>query len=156
RAGFENGVILFPQPRSWAALENLRVIVSKRPVLGIYPHWSFLPYGMWATERRMRRAGQRPYIMPPGGATPRGALGYVSAALELATQVSQGQLPIPRTVTIGVGSTCTSAGLLVGLRVAARLGLGWKEAPRLVSVRVTPWPVTAHARIVSLAVQTSE
>jgi 1-aminocyclopropane-1-carboxylate deaminase/D-cysteine desulfhydrase-like pyridoxal-dependent ACC family enzyme len=152
RAGFENGVILFPQPRSWAALENLRVILSRRPVARVLPHWSFLPYGMWSTGRT---PGMRPYIMPPGGATPRGALGYVSAALELAEQVSQAKLPVPRTVAIGVGSTCTSAGLLLGFRVAARLGLGWQEPPRLVSVRVTPWPVTAHSRIVSLAVQTS-
>jgi len=100
--------------------------------------------------------------MPPGGATPEGALGYVSAALELARQVAEGRLPRPEQVVIGVGSTCTSAGLLVGFEYAARQRIGFVDAagrpapPELLAVRVTPWPVTAHFRIVSLALRTAE
>ena len=89
--------------------------------------------------------------MPPGGATPRGALGYVSAALELAEQVAAGACPAPAVVVVGVGSTCTSAGLLLGFHHAARRGLGLARAPRLVAARVSPWPITAAFRIVSLA-----
>jgi len=64
-------------------------------------------------------------------------------------------------VVVGVGSTCTSAGLLVGFTLAARLGIGFTDArgrpapPDLLSVRVTPWPVTSAFRIVGLAVRTS-
>lgn len=152
QAGLEPGVILFPQPRSPAALENLRAVLSQHPVVRALPHWSFLPLGMAMTARA---EGRRASIMVPGGATPEGALGYVSAALELAQQVEAGVLPAPHTVLVGVGSTCTSAGLLVGLRAASLLGLGWKEPPRLVSVRVTPWPVTSALRIVSLAARTA-
>jgi D-cysteine desulfhydrase len=79
----------------------------------------------------------------------------VSAALELAEQVARGELPAPRTVMVAVGSTCTSAGLLLGFALAARRGLGFREVPKLVAVRVTPWPVTSHARIVSLAERTA-
>jgi D-cysteine desulfhydrase len=95
--------------------------------------------------------------MVPGGATPLGALGYVSAALELGQQIAAGALPVPRRVIVGVGSTCTSAGLLVGLSLAAHLGLGFEPGarPRLVSVRVTPWPVTSRSRILRLAVRTA-
>jgi D-cysteine desulfhydrase len=161
RVGLRPGVILFPQPRSWAALENLRGILSAHPSALFLPHWSCLPFGMayaWAAERRR---GQRPYIMVPGGATPLGALGYVSAAFELAVQVDKGELPPPRTIVVGVGSTCTSAGLLVGLCHAARLGVGFRDRagrplpPRLVSARVTPWPVTSKHRIVGLAERAS-
>lgn len=161
RAGLAPGVLLFPQPMSWAALENLRVSLTAQPSVRALPHWSALPYGMIATRFSERRLGHRSVIMVPGGATPLGALGYVSAALELAEQVARGELPLPRTVVIGVGSTCTSAGLLVGFEHAARLGIGFVDAagrpapPILESVRVTPWPVTAHARIVSLAVRTA-
>lgn len=151
RAGLEPGVILFPQPPSPSALENLRAILAARPVVRALPHWSFLPLGMAMTARAERRAGRRAAIMVPGGATPEGALGYVSAGLELARQVDEGALPAPRQVVVGVGSTCTSAGLLVGLRAASVLGLGWREPPLLVAVRVTPWPVTSALRIVSLA-----
>jgi D-cysteine desulfhydrase len=136
-------------------MENLRVILSTRPTLRALPHWSFLPLGMAMQSATDRRAGARVFTMVPGGATPEGALGYVSAGLELAMQVERGEAPVPRTVLVAVGSTCTSAGLLVGMRVAAELGIGWKRAPGLVSVRVTPWPVTSAYRIVGLAARTA-
>ncbi|MCA9607712.1 MAG: pyridoxal-phosphate dependent enzyme [Myxococcales bacterium] len=154
RVDLEAGVILFPQPESAAALENLQVILRARPATVCLPHWSFLPFGMAWVRRRDDRAGVRSTLMVPGGATEVGAFGYVSAALELAAQVDAGDLPAPSQLVIGVGSTCTSAGLLLGLRVAADRGLGWRRPPRLVSARVTPWPVTSVYRIVDLAVRT--
>ncbi len=154
RVGLEPGVILFPQPESPAALENLQVILRARPPTACLPHWSFLPLGMAWVRRRDAREGTRSSLMIPGGATEIGALGYVSAALELAAQIDRGELPAPAQLVIGVGSTCTSAGLLLGLRLAAARGLGGPRAPRLVAVRVTPWPVTSAYRIVDLAVRT--
>jgi D-cysteine desulfhydrase len=155
RAGLEPGVILFPQPSSRAAVENLERTLSARPLVRALPHWSLLPLGMAATRRADRRSKTESFLMVPGGATPEGALGYVSAGLELAQQVAAGLLPVPDTIVVGVGSTCTSAGLLVGMHAAAALGLGWRCAPRLVSVRVTPWPVTSAWRIVRLAMRTA-
>ncbi len=156
RVGLEPGVILFPQPISEAARENLRVILRAHPVTVCIPHWSFLPLAMARQRFVDRRAGVRSETMVPGGATEVGAIGYVSAALELARQVDRRELPEPHRLVIGVGSTCTSAGLLLGMRVAAKLGVGWREPPRLVSARVTPWPVTSAYRIVDLAVRAGE
>lgn len=147
RVGLEPSCLLFPQPPSEAALENFRVLASHE--LHALPHWSALPLGML----RERRAST--YVMAPGGATPIGALGYVSAAFELAEQVASGALPPPRAVVVGVGSTCTTAGLLVGLHLATRLGLGLHEPPMVVAVRVTPWPVTSRLRILELASRAS-
>lgn len=155
RVGLIPGVVLFPQPPSTAAAENLRVIASADPELRALRTIASLPFGMWAARRHHARRGERAYVMVPGGATPLGALGYVSAAFELAEQVARGELPEPARVVVGVGSTCTSAGLLAGLHLAARMGIGLRAQPRLVSVRVTPWPVTAAFRIVGLAVRTS-
>jgi len=149
RAGLDPGAVLFPQPPSFAALENLRVTLARSERLFVLPHWSLLPFGMWQARSADRS------VMLPGGATPEGALGYVAAALELAGQVARGELPAPERVYIGIGSTCTSAGLLVGLAHAARLGLGFRAAPVLVAVRVTPWPVTSRFRILGLAVRAS-
>jgi len=154
RAGLEAGVILFPQPPSFAALANLRVVLSTRPHVRALPHWSFLPAAMGLVAATDRAAGRRSHVMPPGGAVPEGALGYVSAALELAMQVERGEMPAPAVIVVGVGSTATSAGLLCGLRIAADLGLGWRRPPRLCSVRVTPWPVTSALRIANLAHRT--
>ena len=162
RLGLESGVVLFPQPRSWAALENLRAVLSSSARFRALAHWSLLPFGIGYTSLQERFAQRKAYIMVPGGATPLGALGYVSAALELGQQIDAGVMPRPERVIIGVGSTCTSAGLLVGFAHAARLGVGFRDAhgkpcpPELLSVRVTPWPVTSKARIVGLALRTSE
>lgn len=152
RVGLTPGVIAFPQPVSACALENLRVMLSLGPVVRDLPHWSALPFGMLATRRADRREGVASTIMLPGGASPIGGLGYVNAGLELARQVSAGELPRPDRIVVGVGSTCTSAGLLVGLRLAAQRGIGFSTPPLVHSVRVTPWPVTSRFRIVSLAV----
>jgi len=157
RAGLEPGALLFPQPISLAAFENLRALVGTRTDLHALPHWSALPFGMsWLSWSR-GRGSEVPYVMVPGGATPLGALGYVSAALELGRQIEQKQLPLPRRIVVGVGSTCTSAGLLVGLALAAHFRLGFEAStlPRLTSVRVSPWPVTSRVRILNLARRTA-
>ncbi len=59
-----------------------------------------------------------PYVLPAGGSSPVGALGYVEGALELAWQVREGLLPEPSHVVCAVGSGGTAAGLLLGLRMA--------------------------------------
>jgi D-cysteine desulfhydrase len=154
RVGLEAGAMLFPQPLSAVAAENLRVTVTRAQRLVDLPHWSLLPFGIVRETRAARLRGERVFVMVPGGATPHGALGYVAAGLELGLQVSEGVLPPPRAVYVGVGSTCTSAGLLVGLGLAARFGIGFERPPALVSVRVTPWPVTSAFRILGLARRT--
>jgi D-cysteine desulfhydrase len=155
RAGLCPGALLFPQPPSRPALENLLASLSAGGEVLPVLHWSTLPLAMARCLWRCRKAGRRAEIMVPGGATPYGALGYVSAGLELAHQVAQGVLPAPESIVIAVGSTCTSAGLLVGLHHAARAGIGFEKPPRLVSIRVTPWPVTSAFRISKLAAATS-
>jgi 1-aminocyclopropane-1-carboxylate deaminase/D-cysteine desulfhydrase-like pyridoxal-dependent ACC family enzyme len=157
RVGLVPGALLFPQPWSETAAANLRVTAVRAGAFRPLGHWSLLPFGMWRLARDEARAGRRCLIMPPGGATPLGALGYVSAALELGRQIERRELPAPAEVVVGVGSTCTSAGLLLGLALASRLGIGWAPGnpARLVSVRVTPWPVTSAFRIVRLALRTA-
>jgi D-cysteine desulfhydrase len=64
----------------------------------------------WAGE--LRRAGRKPFILPIGGSSGLGALGYVKAMQELA-----GQLPDPKAqIVVGVGSCGTLAGIIVGAR----------------------------------------
>lgn len=154
-AGLTPGVIAFPQPAAPPAVENLRALLSFSPRIATIPHWSLLPIAMSSARRRHVGQGQRASVMAPGGATPVGALGYVSAALELAEQVAAGELPEPAEIVVAIGSACTTAGLMVGLYHAARMGLGFTHVPLVRAVRVTPWPVTSRFRIVRLAAQTA-
>jgi 1-aminocyclopropane-1-carboxylate deaminase/D-cysteine desulfhydrase-like pyridoxal-dependent ACC family enzyme len=143
------GTILFPQPPSECAAENLVATLGARPEVVRLWSWAGVPWAMFVARR-----DRRSFVMVPGGATPDGALGYVSAALELAAQVSAGAAPTPARIYVGTGSTCTAAGLLVGLWLAARRGI-LGARPLVCAVRVTPWPVTAAWRIVSLAARTA-
>ena len=158
RVGLEPGLVLFPQPRSPSARANFEVLqgaqVGPRPPLVALPHWSALPWGMARARLVHRLRGERPFVMVPGGATPRGALGYVSAAFEVAAQIEAGVLPPPNRIVLAVGSTCTAAGLLLGTQLCAARGFGWRRPPVIQAVRVTPWPVTSASRIVSLARRT--
>lgn len=145
RAGFETAATLFPQPPSRAAAHNLRALLATPCEARLLRSLAGFPLAYLGA----RIQGEA--IIAPGAAVPRGALGHLTAALEVALDVAAGVLPAPRHVVLAVGSTCTTAGLLVGFATAARIGLWPGPPPTVHAVRVTPWPVTAHRRIVSLA-----
>jgi D-cysteine desulfhydrase len=91
----------------------------------------------------LRRAGRQPYVIPRGGATALGCVGYVRASLELVAQLAELALT-PTSVVVATGSCGTQAGLEVGA--------GWLQAPfRIVGVTVSRPRTECVARIRSLA-----
>jgi D-cysteine desulfhydrase len=68
-----------------------------------------------ALGEKLEAAGRRPYLLPRGGATPLGAVGYVSACLELAEQLAHSTVQ-PAQLWLATGSCGTHAGLLAGVR----------------------------------------
>lgn len=87
---------------------------------------------MEAVAARLASDGARPYVIPGGGSTPLGALGYAHAALELVSQSAECGLRIDHLVH-ATGSAGTQAGLVVGLQALNSpiqlLGIGVR-APR--------------------------
>ncbi len=81
---------------------------------------------------QLRAKGRKTYIIPGGGSNALGALGYVTAALELADQAMNMGLNIDELVH-ATGSAGTQAGLVVGMEGARTqipvLGIGVR-APR--------------------------
>ncbi|MDQ3578111.1 MAG: pyridoxal-phosphate dependent enzyme [Actinomycetota bacterium] len=69
-----------------------------------------------ATELRDR--GRRPYVVPRGGATSIGALGYVRASFELSAQLAALTDP-PTALWLAAGSGGTCAGLVAGAALRA-------------------------------------
>lgn len=63
--------------------------------------------------RQLRDQGRRPYVVPRGGATPVGALGYLRASVEIAAQLSPLTAP-PESIWLAAGSGGTCAGLVAG------------------------------------------
>jgi len=89
-------------------------------------------------------AGRRPLLIPPGGSSVIGTIGYVDAGLELAEQIAAGAAPEPSVVFVSLGTGGTAAGLLLGFALA---GL----RTRVVAVLVNDIAPPGHARILALA-----
>src|SRR5262245_6208497 len=83
-------------------------------------------------------------LIPTGGTSVLGVLGYLNAGLELAEQVRAGELPEPGAVFVALGSGGTVAGLLAGLRLG---GL----SSRVVGVLVTDILPPSPRRLLRLA-----
>jgi D-cysteine desulfhydrase len=148
--GLDAGAILFPQPLSPWAAENAGAMIASGCPLVRLRNVVEVPFAAALIARRERDA----VVMPPGGATPIGTLGALSAAFEVAEQIAEGRAPAPRVVVVPVGSTCTTAGLLAGFAVARAVGAWRGPTPVVHAVRVTPWPVTSRLAITQLAAMT--
>jgi len=70
---------------------------------------------MELVAERLKADGLRPYVIPGGGSTPVGALGYANAALELVAQAAARGMTIDHLVH-ATGSAGTQAGLVAGLQ----------------------------------------
>jgi D-cysteine desulfhydrase len=86
------------------------------------PDRSSVETGAEVIAARMRAAGRRPYTLGRGGAGPVGALGYLTATGELATQATEAGLR-PSQLWLATGSCGTHAGLVAG---AAVHGADWE------------------------------
>jgi len=142
-AGMDAWLLLTPQTNASYVAKNLRLgrVAGARQV--------FCP-SEEAASRFARVLGLRgrgesppPYRVPGGGSSPVGALGFVSAGLELAAQVRAGLLPEPDVIYVALGTQGTAAGLALGLEVA---GL----ASRLVLVRVVREDIASPGRFRAL------
>ena len=87
-----------------------------------------------------RRMTLRARWIPFGGTSPRGILGHVNAALELADQVESGELPVPSRVVVPLGTGGTAAGLALGFAAAGM-------TTQVIGARVVPRIATGRARV---------
>ncbi|KAA3667307.1 D-cysteine desulfhydrase [Pectobacterium carotovorum] len=78
------------------------------------PAGTDMQQAMETLAESLRKEGLKPYVIPGGGSSPVGALGYVACAEELLFQSSQQRLRIDHIVH-ATGSTGTQAGLVAGL-----------------------------------------
>ncbi|HDP35458.1 MAG TPA: pyridoxal-phosphate dependent enzyme, partial [Candidatus Hydrogenedentes bacterium] len=123
--------MLVPQPNSHGLRKNLLLSLHAGAELHYAP--GMVPTA-FATIKQLCvhkiRAGKLPYMIPPGGSSPLGLIGFVNAALELRDQIEAGMLPEPDSIYAASGTMGTVVGLLLGLQAA---GL----PTQVVAVRVT-------------------
>jgi len=77
------------------------------------PNRALVDVKIEAVADELRRAGRRPYLIPRGGASALGALGYVEAVQEIQQQLEAMDVR-PGWLVLGTGSCGTHAGLIAG------------------------------------------
>ena len=71
-----------------------------------------------AAEAVLRKTPFKTWLIPMGGSSAMGTLGYVNAAFELAGQIERGEIETPDRIYVAMGTMGTAVGLAVGLRAA--------------------------------------
>jgi len=141
--GMDAWLLLTPQTNASYVAKNLRLgrLVGARQVFCASEEAA----GRFARVLGLRGRGEfrPPYRVPGGGSSPVGAVGFVSAGLELAAQVRAGQMPEPDVIYAALGTQGTAAGLALGLEAA-----GLKS--RLVLVRVVREDIASPGRFRAL------
>ncbi|MFH2009164.1 MAG: pyridoxal-phosphate dependent enzyme [bacterium] len=144
-----SAAVVFPQPRTDHVRQVLHAIVETGCDLQPARHMLTVPVASARLVARLTAGdGGVPYLVPPGASSALGALGYVSAALELAGQIRDGECPQPEAIFTPLGSMGTAAGLLVGLRLA---GLSIPVH----CVRVVAAPLAPPSRLAALCRDTA-
>jgi D-cysteine desulfhydrase len=102
-----------------------------------------------AQTARARARGLQPYIIPVGGGSPLGALGYVFAVEETVRQWADLDLPDPDFIVLALGSGGTQAGLELGVR-------RWWPNTRVIGISVSQLKAACQEKVATLASETAE
>jgi D-cysteine desulfhydrase len=143
-SGLRTHALLVPQPRTPHVEATLRRSLARCASVTPTTAAGLLPAIRALSSRLHRETGHRPLIVPVGGSSVEGVLGWVSGGLELAGAVREGRLPPLARVYTALGSGGTAAGLLAGLRLA---GLDTE----VVGVRVVDRPLGYAWQVRALA-----
>jgi D-cysteine desulfhydrase len=115
KAGIKAVLMLFRQPNSHSVRHNLLLNLASGAELIHHDTYEEHTQAVEDTIRRYESVdGRAPYVIPLGGSSPVGAIGYVNAGLELAAR----KLPPPSRIYLALGTMGTAMGLLLGLKAA--------------------------------------
>ncbi len=139
RMGLNATLVLGPQHNSHHVRGNLRAMYESGAALHPCPWRDTATTTVRCFYHHWEQDGRPPYVIPPGGSSPVGALGFVNAAFELARQIDAGQLPAPDVIYVASGTMGTCMGLALGLSAL-------QMNTQVMAVRVTHEPFTGMTR----------
>ena len=114
QAGFECTCFLSHQEKTALVAATLNTQVQNRTDLVRYG-------GAYKSRIRTLRQhlwGKDAWVIPMGGSSWLGTIGFVAAALELAAQIENKEIPLPDKLYVGSGTMGTAVGLALGLAIA--------------------------------------
>jgi D-cysteine desulfhydrase len=144
RLGFDCTCLLSHQAKTPAVAKVLRQLLQSGAEI--------VRYGgdyrsrLWTMRRHVQ--GRRAWVIPLGGSSWLGTVGYVGAGLELAAQADAGEIDAPGRIYIATGTTGSAAGLALGLALA---GL----PSEVQAVRVSPQQIMNRERLDRLMAKTA-
>lgn len=115
--------------------------------LTLHPGGTDMNAAMADRSRQLQTEGRSPYVIPGGGSSATGALGYVNAAVELLGQANDRSLRIDELVH-GTGSAGTQAGLVAGM-------VGANSRIPVLGIGVRAPEAIQHRSVLALANQTT-
>jgi len=119
RVGLESISMLMPQPNAHYVRHNLLMSHYSGAELHQHRNVPWLAVGsIYQLLRHRIKYGYLPQIIPAGGSSPLGAIGFVNAAFELKEQIGEGKIPEPDYVYVTLGTMGTAIGLILGLKAA--------------------------------------
>ena len=117
--GMRSISMLMPQPNALYVRQNLLMSYRQGAELHMYRN---IPWLIFGTLRQLPlhilRYRRLPRVIPPGGSSTLGTLGFVNAAFELKEQIVKGEAPQPDRIYVAAGTMGTAAGLMLGLKAA--------------------------------------
>jgi D-cysteine desulfhydrase len=76
------------------------------------------PYHKRVQTLRKHLWGRKAWVVPMGGSSWHGTVGFVAAGLELAAQIAKGEIGKPDRIYVGTGTMGTAIGIALGLAIA--------------------------------------
>jgi len=153
QVGLKSISMLIHQPNAHYVRHNLLMSHYCGAELHLYPNIPVImplttPLVAYQLLRHRLKYGRSPQVIPTGGSSPLGVIGFVNAAFELKEQIMKGEMPEPDYIYVAAGTTGTAVGLMLGLRAA-------NLKSRVISVRVTGENLANSTKMVKLIRRTN-
>lgn len=117
--GLKSISMLMPQYNALYVRRNLLLSYYYGAELHQYRNTISLKIGTaYQLCRHKLKYGSFPQIIPFGGTSTLGTIGFVNAAFELREQIAEGQIPEPDCIYVAMGTVGTVVGLKLGLKAA--------------------------------------
>ena len=141
--GFDCDLVLGGDPNS-PVVGNLLLdhMLGARIQIPGTDNWDELERISLEVAEQLRSDGKRPYVMPVGGSTPIGALGFVDAYLELRKQFQMAGVT-PSSIVHATSSGGTQSGLAIGAHLL-------HDATKIVGIGVAKTAGDLQAEIVEI------
>ena len=114
QAGFECTCFLMHQTKTALIPATLNVHIQNGTELVRFGG----PYHKRVQSLRDKLWGRKAWVIPMGGSSWRGTVGFVAAGLELVEQIAKGEISKPDRIYVGTGTMGTAIGIALGFAIA--------------------------------------